>query len=715
MAKLPTSIGVNTTPRPVRGVARGPSNAGGAQRSLAEQSRRTAAAGRAITRGALSFLDERERRQRNRTAQEVARAKSAFLTEKVNADGAFDDDNDFDTFEQRYTDRLTTARDKAMGMIRDDEARELFKSQMSPSFAQGVIGIRRKAFAREKDIQRASIGETLLTNREAAMIAPDEETRMDIIEATAAEIRIAIDSGYYTEQEGVALREKWTRDYAKNFIESRPARERLELLKSGTGVATFLPTDVRVDLRRRAEAEINEGNQIARARLEDLKRGDLASRAATGQGAADDIEDRIRATATSPERAEFDVEQYRQQKRAAETVHEASVGLRGVPLSEGNAIVAQFRPQAGDPNFDDKAKLFGVIQQEWQRQIKLREVDPATAAMQLPQVQALFATLQDEQTGDPDFDPSAEFVSGLSQRMEVQRQMGIVEPRLLQRDVARSMAAKIDAASREEFEVLRTQIENSYGPLAQQVFGELGQKKFGNLDPRLGAAFGIDDNPTLQREYLTAIRSGDDIKKGMAPGEFNDIKGKVRDRLAPFLKAATAGGLVGNRFTSLDQIASGITLLAAQRFRLGKSVDNAAKSAVDDLVNDRFHLGDTWLMPLTINGQTVDPDKVELALEQAASASAITAFNPSPFRSLGVDPGDGARKQAVVTAMQEGFWVTNDAQTGVFRAFRGLDGSFVVPLDEQGRRYEIDFLSSTRRIEDVAPTVNRLQDLRLGP
>jgi hypothetical protein len=159
-----------------------------------------------------------------------ARAKTALLQADVDARNALENDGDWQTYEKRYSEKMTQAREKAAGMIRGNRDRALFDMDAKLDFDRGVGEVRNIAKRKEVDWGRASLDEMLESSRTAALSAKDEQTRAALIAATQDAIEGARLKGYLTEQEATNQRQLWTASYAEGFVGMQPAEKRIELL-----------------------------------------------------------------------------------------------------------------------------------------------------------------------------------------------------------------------------------------------------------------------------------------------------------------------------------------------------------------------------------------------------------------------------------------------------------------------------------------------------
>lgn len=221
---------------------------------------------------------------------DYARAKTAWLKAKVEADNAFENDPDYATYGPRYSERLKTAREEAAALIRSNVAREYFTLETEQDEALGLEAVGLKARAKEVDVGRGLTLEGLDSLRRMALAATDETTRQSLIETAQTAITAAQARGYYGAEEAVEARMKFLDDYAEDWVGMQPIEDQVELLTSGakTGTAVdFLSPEKRAEMLQTAkDNELTailqrlslEDRRDARAEAELKKIGDDTAR-----------------------------------------------------------------------------------------------------------------------------------------------------------------------------------------------------------------------------------------------------------------------------------------------------------------------------------------------------------------------------------------------------------------------------------------------------
>lgn len=275
MPQLPS---VNA-PLPVAQATRGVVTYDGTQAAGA-----SAQVGQAIG-GALTEYADRAIQKQDR--YNFALAKSSFLKSQIEAENELDQDQDYPTYEKRYTEKMTKARDQAVALIGSPSDRALFQQELDLDIQRGLGAVAKKAKSKEIDVGRGALMDTIATNREAALKSTDELARASVIKSTTEAIDGARDRGYLTEQEAVRMRQGATEDYALASVQMLDPSGRLAAL-SKPGIADLIPTDKRAELKMQAQNQIEmeqrrlaaeaRQRQVEARQLQAINRMELSSR-----------------------------------------------------------------------------------------------------------------------------------------------------------------------------------------------------------------------------------------------------------------------------------------------------------------------------------------------------------------------------------------------------------------------------------------------------
>ncbi|EPO1581402.1 transglycosylase SLT domain-containing protein [Yersinia enterocolitica] len=174
-----------------------------------------------------------------------AEAQSNFLKKKIEIMSSFDGDNDYSTFGNRYNEQISKAREESAGLLKSNSDKRLFEIESNNDIARGFEQVRGLARNKEVDFGRATLSQTITSNRDAAIGAKDEGTRMGLINATNDAISGAYNRGYISAEQSQKIREASAVDYATSSISVLSPQEQVSALKSGAGIVALIPLDTR--------------------------------------------------------------------------------------------------------------------------------------------------------------------------------------------------------------------------------------------------------------------------------------------------------------------------------------------------------------------------------------------------------------------------------------------------------------------------------------
>ena len=193
-------------------------------------------------------------------ASSLHKAKIHFQKAKLDADTAFDQDPDFETYQERYDKKLESAVAESAAMVRNPRDQEAFRQDMSLYRAQGTEQIIAKAFGKEVDKGLADLNETLTIGRENYLRASNQQDKDFAVQTSNAAIDAAEQSTHIDADKAQSLRQNLALDLAVASIEVAPPEKQIKLLKSRSGVMEYMPLDVRTEMLKNAETQL--GAQI---------------------------------------------------------------------------------------------------------------------------------------------------------------------------------------------------------------------------------------------------------------------------------------------------------------------------------------------------------------------------------------------------------------------------------------------------------------------
>ena len=224
MPKIPTSLGERTPAVSRRGIVNiSDQSVSGNIEAAGMRARGT----QAIAKGLEDVAGAFDRIQDSRDQMQYNQAKSAFLTEKIQADAAFDNDPDWNTYVPRYSDRMTKAKGKLAEGISNPKYRAQFEYETAPALTEGTVGIRRKANDKELSIFGDNLKLTLDNNVDALLAAKDEPTRTALLKANEQAIQAGINRGAFSEPAAALLRKATVENYATRYYDMFDPIDRL--------------------------------------------------------------------------------------------------------------------------------------------------------------------------------------------------------------------------------------------------------------------------------------------------------------------------------------------------------------------------------------------------------------------------------------------------------------------------------------------------------
>lgn len=203
----------------------------------------------ALAEAARDILDQR-------TQYQVAQAEAEFLTLKAKQDTAYDQDDDYNTIPERYSESLESGLENVADLIQHPTARQAFLQQAQVTVERGRQRIKQVAFQKERDYQRGYIAERLTGLREAGLTGDPTvsfETARTLLDG-------AVGLGYYSEEEKAQVLQRWRDDMLVGRVEMMPPEERVTALSQPW--AEKIPSDVRAKLLREAEGDQRKATAI---------------------------------------------------------------------------------------------------------------------------------------------------------------------------------------------------------------------------------------------------------------------------------------------------------------------------------------------------------------------------------------------------------------------------------------------------------------------
>jgi hypothetical protein len=190
-------------------------------------------------------------------ASSLHKAKIQFQKNKLEADAAFDQDPDFETYQSRYDEKMKSAMEESAKLVRNPRDRERFARDMSLYTAEGSQRMIAKAFGKEAKRGLSDLDETLTVGRENYLRASSGQDKQFALNTMQEAIKSARGSTYIDETEEKNMEQELALGLAVASIEVEPPEVQLKLLKSKQGIFNDIPLDVRTKMIANVETQID--------------------------------------------------------------------------------------------------------------------------------------------------------------------------------------------------------------------------------------------------------------------------------------------------------------------------------------------------------------------------------------------------------------------------------------------------------------------------
>jgi len=239
-------------------------------------------------------------------ASSLHKAKIHFQKAKLEADAAFDQDPDFETYQSRYDEKMKSVMEESAKLVRNPRDRERFGRDMSLYTAEGSQRMIAKAFSKEVDRGLADLNETTTIARENYLRASTKQDKQFAIDTANEAINAAEQATHIDRNQAQAMRQKLAVDIAIAAVEVAPPEKQLTLLKSKEGIFNNIPLDVRTKMIKSAETQRDSAKALEISEKIRTEGGTLTERRKKLEGIKDP---EIHAAALSQVVSTFNLEQ----------------------------------------------------------------------------------------------------------------------------------------------------------------------------------------------------------------------------------------------------------------------------------------------------------------------------------------------------------------------------------------------------------------------
>jgi hypothetical protein len=644
-------------------------------------------AARTLGGAVMEFADRRD---------DFRMAKAGAEFAKLESTARQFDDNDWETYEDRFRKTLTQAKDGILKNVKQPRNREALGLDLDSAIERGALTVKSLSRAKEVEFGRADLNNMLESYRTSALSSGDEMLRQKHVVGAQTALKAALDNRYIDPTDFERLSKDWTQSYAGGYLDTLPFAKQVEILRKPEGTpAAFLPPDARANMLRqaenqlrieqdRAEAQRNAGLIEMRQALTDQLR-DITVGATMGLP--------VNVPAKAVLQAAFGEREGAQRYDLAVSASKLSGDvsqLQHLPTDKLIARVDSYKPSQTE-GAADQTQLYGAISSSARQIIQARAEDPAGYLAQFaPKTQAAWQAFQstgDESTRDAYF-----------AAVEADRErLGLPKGDILPNAYAKSLAEEIaNPKSAEKLASLMEAEAQRWGDRWGDVHAQIA-KDLPDIAAVIGS--GVDRSAAVTLASTSGLKESD-LKAMLPPSvKWGDVQADVASTFDEVRRSFPVEGA-----RTWQAIQDSALRLSVSYMQAGASKGNAIDRAYKDLIGKQYEVGTVkdvpFLVPRQIGGRPIDAGDVEDEAQRL-----IDDFTPS-VDMIAAPPGSDSAafiERATEKMREEAYWVARGDGNGL-RMYLGARPT-PVSYDFQ----QLAAMAAARRANDQAE-VKRLRE-----
>jgi hypothetical protein len=364
--------------------------------------------------------------------------------------------------------------------------------------------------------------------------------------------------------------------------------------------------------------------------------------------------------------------------------------LRTASPADRAAILASSKPTGVDGAADKKVIHDALLQANAIVEKKLTE-DPANYAASTPHVAAALQALQ----GANGPGRAAAVEAYATATLAEQERLGAPSPRLLTSSQSDAVVKLFTDSRPEGAADVVAGLEQEWGKRWPLVYKQLAQEN--KLTPAALVIPNMKDAGSKARMASVSAMKPDDLKGLLASGDAKDVRDKLQGYFEPAartLMAQSTGGL--SAATSIMEQAEKLAFVYKSQ---GKSAGDAAKQAYDEVIGWKYEFTPTYRVP-----RDQQPNLVTRGASYALSDLGRIALFDSPY-PMGAN---NRERQSLDAIKANGYWVTNEDETGLVLKVRGKDNSEYTAYRADGKAVEYKWLELQRLAGDSQDVERRM-------
>lgn len=640
--------------------------------------------------GPVDYAPSRPDQTFNRLGQE-AEAANNFLEQMAERDAVLEGASALADFQVERSKRQTEMRTNAKSPDGFADAAEADFDEHAEKFVSAHENPRVQAFLEQRLVE-ARAGEIEESGRwqAAAMVARSEKLTADTInkysnmvtsapgrfDGAMKDVMAAIEASGMPAANADHFRTVAARSLSRSAvygqIETNPYGV-LKQLQSGAW-DTHLDNDAKISAINAAQSEIKRRESEAKAnasmaRQEALfdigqwAKDNAASLQATGKPVPSPYTDDQLKALLKPKQ----YESLKHTNDQAAALFSATGDMRTQTPAEMVATIEKLKPAGGAEGFADQQAVYAAAGRIMQSTLAARKADPAAAARaSVPNVALAWQQVEANPSD------TGTLRVALKRTMAAQAALGIPaqEQKLMPEQLANHFAGQVSGAAPEDAAKVLKSIEAQFGP---SYWGAAMKQLAPKLDGHARIAPVIKDS--VQAALLISGSRAVDPKAGgggidqmrKAAGVTGAGDNSITAVVASDQRVKNLVSSISQRNDRLNyagQIPQSIEVLALQRMRVyGEDKDTATEGAIKHIVQENYDSGTAGSRPFRIPKGSGDVDHIERAARvwqnnlkpEVLDVPADNASTPK-----------GATAQGYASAIaRNGYWVTNDEETGV--------------------------------------------------
>jgi hypothetical protein len=620
----------------------------------------------------------------------VAKAGAAFSTAEATARQF--QDNDWETYEPRYREAMTKAKEAALKDVRLPVNRQALELEFDTAVERGVLNVRNTARGKEVEFGRADLSSMLDSYRTSALSSSDESLRQKNVVGAQTAIKAALDNQYIDPTDAERVSKSWTQSYGEGILDTLPFSQQVDMLKKPEGTpAGFLAPDRRSNLLRQAENSL----RAERDRAEAERRTQLIE---VRQSLTDQLRDitvgaQMGLPVSVPSKAVLQsafgeregAQRYELASKAASLSGDIAA-MQQLPTSEIVSRVDSYKPTKTE-GAADQAQLYGVVSKSAGDIIKQRMDDPAGYLTQFaPRSQAAWQAFQ--QDGSPQTRDAYLFAVD-ADRERLQLPKGDVLPN----SYAKALADEIsNPKSAEKLASLMEAEAQRWGDRWPDVHAQIAK---GIPDMAAVIGSGIDRSAAVTLASTAKLK--DTELQAMLPAsvKWGDVQADVASKFNDVRRSFPAEGA-----RTYQAIADSATRLAVSYMQAGDSKDNAIARAYQELIGKQYAIGEVKNVSFLV------PQQFDAGLVEESAERFIAGFTPSTDM-IAVPAGEDPARfipRATQAMRENAYWVSRGDGQGL-RLYLGARPTAVTRSFQ-----ELQDAETERRVKEQADVVRQREN-----